>query len=133
VVSEAKNALVVFHEHGHGLFCRWLRWGFRHVFVVVKCEGYWIALDGRAGLPELQVVAGADFDLIAHYRCQHGFTVLGLTAPRHRSRVPVLLATCVGATKRILGLRAFWILTPHQLYRYLKRYDAVSNAQAGVD
>ena len=113
------DALVVFHDHGYGRLRRFLRWGFRHVFIVVLREGYWIALDGRAGLPELRVVAGADFDLAGHYRRQHGFTVLPVRAPRLMPRSPVMLGTCVGAVKRVLGLRAPWIVTPYQLYRHL--------------
>lgn len=115
------DALVVFHDHGHGPFCRVLRWGFRHVFVAVLRDGYWIALDGRAGLPDLQVVAGTDFDLAGHYRRRHGFIVLALRAPGKAPRTPVMLGTCVGAAKRVLGLRAPWVVTPYQLYRHLKR------------
>lgn len=120
MVSPPVDALVVFHDHGHGMFRRWLRWGFRHVFVVVLREGYWIALDGRAGLPSLQVVAGQGFDLIGYYRRQHGFTVLGICAPRIRPRTPFVLGTCVGAAKRLLGIRSPWVLTPYQLYLHLK-------------
>lgn len=130
VVDPSIDALVVFHDHGHGLFRRWLRWGFRHVFVVLRQDGYWIAFDTRAGLPEMQVVAGADFDLIGYYRRRHGFTVLAIAAPRRRSPSPVMLASCVGAAKRVLGIRATRVLTPYQLYRRLKKN---AKAQARVD
>lgn len=130
MVDPPIDALVVFHDHGHGLFRRWLRWGFRHVFVVLRCDGYWIAFDTRAGLPVMQVAAGADFDLIGYYRRRHGFTVLAIAAPRRRSPSPVMLASCVGAAKRVLGIRAARILTPYQLYNCLKEN---AKAQARVD
>ncbi len=116
------KSLVVFHDYGHGVFRHWLRWGFRHVFVAVLHKGYWIVLDGRGGVPVLEVVAGADYDLAEFYRRVHGFTVLGLTAPRQQPRSPLMLGTCVGAAKRILGVHKYWIVTPYQLFRYLKRH-----------
>ena len=115
------DALVVFHDHGHGMFRNYLRWGFRHVFVVVLRKGYWVMLDGQAGVPLLGVEAGEDYDLAGYYRRKHGFTVLGVVAPKLPPRSPFMLGTCVGAVKRVLGVRAAWVLTPHQLYRYLKR------------
>lgn len=121
MVGNPIDTLVVFHDHGAFWFSKYLRWGFRHVFVVVLRNGYWVMLDGRAGLPELGVVAGVDYDLAGFYRREHGFTVLGMTAPRRRPRSPVMLGTCVGAVKRVMGIRAAWVLTPYQLYRYLKR------------
>lgn len=116
------KALAIFHDYGHGRFRKWLRWGFRHVFVAILHKGYWIVVDGRAGVPVVEVVAGADFDLAGFYRRQRGFTVIGLTAPRQQPFSPVMLGTCVGAVKRVLGIRRFWLLTPYQLYRHLKRY-----------
>ena len=115
------DALAIFHDHGYGPFRRWLRPGFRHVFVAVLRDGYWVTLDGRAGVPALQVVAGEGADLAGFYRRAHGFTVVALTAPRRPPRTPLMLGTCVGAAKRVLGIRAPWVLTPYQLYRHLKR------------
>ncbi len=119
-MSRSVDTLVVFHDHGHGFLRKCLRWGFRHVFVAVLNNGYWIVLDGQAGVPVLEVVAGADFDLAGYYRREHGFTVLGVTAPRDRPAWPLMFGTCVGAVKRVLGLRAPWVLTPYGLYRCLK-------------
>jgi hypothetical protein len=36
-------------------------------------------------------------------------------------RVPLMVTTCVGVVKAVLGIRAPWIITPLQLYRYLTR------------
>lgn len=119
--AQGGDALAVFHDHGYGPLRHLLRRGFRHVFVAVRRKGYWIVLDGCAGLPVLEVVAGADDDLAGFYRRTHGFTVIALDAPREFPRAPVMLATCVGAAKRVLGLRAPWVVTPYQLYCHLRR------------
>lgn len=42
-------------------------------------------------------------------------------APRAMMRGPM---TCVEFVKGVLGIRRPWILTPHQLYRYLRRTGA---------
>lgn len=127
-MKQRYDALVVFHDHGAFWFSKRLRWGFRHVFVVIRSNGYWVMLDGRDGVPVLQVVAGADYDLAGFYRREHGFTVLQVAAPRLRPHSPLMLGTCVGAVKRMLGLRAPWVLTPYQLFRYLKSTRAGSLA-----
>lgn len=35
--------------------------------------------------------------------------------------VPVGLKTCVSVTKAVLGVRAAWVITPRQLYRFLAK------------
>lgn len=35
-------------------------------------------------------------------------------------------ATCVSIVKACLGIRAWWVLTPYQLYKYLKKRYPVS-------
>jgi len=40
--------------------------------------------------------------------------------------IPRGLLTCVSGLKALLGVRAWWVITPNQLYRYLKRIGAES-------
>lgn len=40
--------------------------------------------------------------------------------------IPRGLLTCVSATKSLLGLRAWWVLSPLQLYAHLIRHGATS-------
>jgi len=117
---EAARALVVFHRYGAGASRRWLHRRYQHVFVALADEDHWITIDGRAGQPVFEVVAGIHCDLAGFYRAQ-GFDVVETIARHHHFRWPWITATCVGATKRILGLRAPWIVTPYQLCQYLKR------------
>lgn len=111
-------ALAVFHGHGNHALSRFLKPGFRHCFVAVLAGGYWIVVDGRMGTPELAVVASAGFDLAGFYRAE-GFTVVETRVRRRSPATPLMLATCVGAAKRLLGLRAPGLVTPWQLYRHL--------------
>tara|TARA_R110002110_G_scaffold114362_3_gene283668 strand:- start:2775 stop:3128 length:354 start_codon:yes stop_codon:yes gene_type:complete len=115
------RALVVFHGRGEGVFARFLDPGFRHCFVCVldPRSRIWIRLDGRAGLPELRADAAADFALAGFFRAS-GFRVVELDILRPQPpRTPLMLGTCVGAVKRVIGLNAPFVLTPRQLFRRL--------------
>jgi hypothetical protein len=109
--------LVVFHDNGAHLLDPILKKGFKHCFVVVDDGTYMIVVDGQMGLPHLQVIAGSDFDLKNFY-VNEGFIVV--EAPEGKAiRVPLVLSNCVGMAKTILGIRAWWVITPHQLYQRL--------------
>ncbi len=115
------RALAVFHGRGAGPLARLLAPGFRHCFVCIEdANGIWIRCDGRAGLPDIRAEAPGGFDLGAFYRDQ-GFAVVEIAHGQRRPpRMPLMLGTCVGAAKRILGLRAPFVLTPRQLHRKLR-------------
>jgi hypothetical protein len=116
------RALVVFHGHGGAWWNRWCRAGFRHCFIVLDDGACWIALDGTLGRARLKVMAASDFDLAGYYRAQ-GFTVVAAAARDGPPFWPLILATCVGAIKRILVIRAPWVLSPHQLFVFLQSTD----------
>ena len=120
------DALVVFHGHGDHWLSRLLRPGFRHVFCAIDDGRYWIAIDGKMGVPEIKVVAGADYDLESFYLDQ-GFTVLATTMGRYPPPGPIAIANCVGMVKAVLALSAPLAVTPYGLYRRLTRRMARSN------
>lgn len=124
------RALVVFHGLGTGAFARLLAPGFGHCFVALDDGRYWIVVDGRNGVPEVKVAAAAIFDLAAFYR-QCGFTVVATESAARAPHQPLMLGTCVGAAKRLLGLRAPHVVTPHQLWRHLNGSDAVLRRDLG--
>lgn len=115
----AATGLVVFHNHGNHWLDPWLKRGFRHCFCAIEDDkGYWIIIDGRAGVPVVEVVAGDGFDLKGFYE-DLGYQVLVV----RRGVTPgtsFVLTNCVGMVKAVLGLRAFGAVTPYQLYRRLQ-------------
>ncbi len=114
------RAICVFHDEGGGRLRPLLRPGFRHCFCAMRSGAYWIVVDGRKGLPAIEVVAGADTDLAAFYR-EVGYAVAEVAAARYPPRQPVAFATCVGVAKRLLGVRAPFVLTPYRLWKHLTR------------
>ncbi len=115
-------ALVVFVGHAE---CRWLgclRAGFRHCFVALRDGSTWLACDPLLDRIELSVLpVPADFDLAGFY-VGRGHTVLcGLTKPGlPRRSFGIAPLTCVAVVKRLLGVRAPWVLTPWQLCQHLR-------------
>lgn len=112
------NALAVFHGHGNHWLDPVLKPGFRHVMAAVREENYWVLIDPRAGTPAVTVVANADYDLARFYR-DLGYSVVETKRRDTRPKIPWMLNNCVGAVKAVLGLRAPFVLTPHQLWRKL--------------
>ena len=108
-------SLVIFHDHGAHMLDPFLKEGFRHCFCVIDDGHYQISIDGRAGLPHVEVVAASCFDLREFY-AKEGFTVVEVdrgTPPR----LPLTLTNCVGLVKAVLGIQAFGVVTPYQLYK----------------
>jgi hypothetical protein len=115
-------ALVVFVSHAE---CRWLRVlraGFRHCFVVLRDGSAWLACDPLRDRIELAVLPVPErFDLPGFYANRGHTVLLGATRPDlPRDGFGIAPLTCVSVAKRLLGVRAAWILTPWQLYRHLR-------------
>jgi hypothetical protein len=116
------RALVVF---GGGSGVRWLRWlkpGFRHCFVAVDDGIEWLTVDSLLHRLEIRASGLASaFDLAAEYRRRALAVIEVVPAPVPLRRAPLGLFTCVETAKRLLGIRARWILTPWQLHGWLRR------------
>jgi hypothetical protein len=118
----AQLALVVFVDHSDCRWLRHLRTGFRHCFVALRERGVWLTCDPLKDRIELSLLPiPADFDLARFYAdCGHT-VLLGQTRPDlPRRAFAIAPLTCVTIAKRLLGVRAPWLLTPWQLCRHLK-------------
>ena len=115
-------ALVVFVNRADSLWLRGLRPGFRHCFVALRDEGTWLACDALKDRLELSVLPiSPEFNLASFYAKRGHTVLLGTTRP-NLPRRPLAVAplTCVTIAKRLLGVRAPWVVTPWQLCRHLK-------------
>ena len=114
------NPLAVFHDHGNHILDPILKKGFRHCFCAIPNGEYWIVVDGQAGLPRIEVIAGTGYDLATFYR-DEGFSVIEVKT-RKPIITPLIFSNCVGMVKVCLGIRSS-ALTPFQLYKYLRGRD----------
>ena len=123
------RALVVFGGRTDVKWLRWLRPGFRHCFVALDDGAAWLTVDPL--LHRLEVRASglpSSFDLASEYR-RMDLAVLEMAPhPVPLRRAPLGLFTCVETVKRLLGIRAPWVITPWQLYRFIARRNQASAA-----
>lgn len=117
---DGKQIWVVFSNDTDIGVLKLLRHGFRHCFALMQQDGRWIIVDPRSNQTDVQLLSHPrDFNF-PRYFMEQGKTVLKIDrmdAPASiLSPFPV---SCVDTIKRIIGLHAWWVITPHQLYRTL--------------
>lgn len=105
-------------EPDAAFWTRWLHPDFAHVEIWRSIgEDMYLTLEPFHDYLAIGLAEGLPADAI----CQR------VTARRRRGTplVPVGVKTCVSVVKAALGLRAAWILTPKQLYEYIKNKKGV--------
>ena len=120
--ARPRLALVVFAGHAESRWLRGLRAGFRHCFVVVREETAWLVCEPLKDRLELTLLpVPPRFELQSFYAMRGHTVLLGPTRPDlPRCGLAPAPLTCVTIAKRLLGVRAPWVMTPWQLYRHLK-------------
>ncbi len=120
--SERKGgALVVFSGRADFVALRFLKKDFRHCFALLPRGGGWVLYNPLSHQTDIAVHGAVTVkDLASWYRKQ-GYRVVECCERKAPPRLaPLRPYTCVEAVKRVLGIHNGWILTPWQLYRYLK-------------
>ncbi len=117
-----RYALVVFTDATELWWLRLLRRGFRHCFVALSMPSGWVVVDPLSHRTSVAYFPGSqEFDLAGWYR-QHGMAVVAVeNHSPYRRCAPPLPYSCVESVKRILGIRAAFVLTPWQLYCHLNK------------
>lgn len=121
--SLGKFYLVYQQKENFHWWGRLLKRGYKHVFAVHFDGLFWIKTDFLLGWTDISVLCYDYKDSI--HDITEGQEVVIQYVERWRKpryRVPFLFApwTCVEAMKSLLGIRAWWVLTPYQLYKYLR-------------
>ncbi len=125
------RALVVFSGSTGVRWLRWLKPGYRHCFVAVDDGIEWLTVDPL--LHRLEIRASglpSAFDLAAEYRRLALDVIDVVPAAVPVRRAPLGLFTCVETVKRLLGIRARWVLTPWQLRRWLLAASAAARPRS---
>lgn len=113
---------VVFSDQTDVRLLKCLRRGFRHCYVLLRMGGIWICID-----PLLHKTEVMRIDLPEDFTLQQWLESQGdkvIRAKREEASPRILLPmpiSCVESVKRILGLQRLTLITPWQLYKYLKR------------
>jgi hypothetical protein len=117
-----QKAWVVFSGQTEISWLRFLKPGFRHCYVLLNDGERWTSVDPLSHVMEVSTHhhVPADFDLPGWLESRGNRVV---QAPLRRDitkPAPFMLFTCVEAVKRILGVHSRGVITPWQLYRYLR-------------
>tara|TARA_B100001179_G_C18564594_1_gene392178 strand:+ start:564 stop:986 length:423 start_codon:yes stop_codon:yes gene_type:complete len=117
---------VVFSGHSELKILHFLKKGFRHCFVVLNDGKNWITFDPLSHHTEIVVQKlPFSFDLIGWLTAKD-YKILPANPNYKRTKpAPLMLFTCVEAVKRVLGIHDRYIITPYQLYKFLKQNNQI--------
>ena len=120
-VRPARRALVVFEDRNDARLLRLLRPGFRHCFCLTGEGLRWTLCDPLKSRLAVANADGASAAELAQHLAGVGRTILyGVVGePAPGGPLGLRPLTCVEIVKRLLGVSASGVLTPHQLYRSL--------------
>jgi len=86
---------------------------------------FWIKMDFLLGWTDIGVLPYHDNATIYEITAKHNVIVQYVEAwrkPRYRVRSIFAPWTCVEAMKSLLGIRAWWVITPYQLFKYCEAH-----------
>jgi hypothetical protein len=124
---ERVPAIVLFAGSTQLKWLRFLKPGFRHCLIAVRLGNAWVIIDPLSHKTALNVVEGFSADELSGWYESQGLKAVRTFVREAPPKVaPMAPATCVEAVKRILGIHAWSIMTPRQLYDYLTAFRNVS-------
>lgn len=113
---------VVFTGKTDIVWLHFLKPGFRHCYALLNDGKKWMSIDPLSSYTDIQIYhhIAPSFDLPSWLSNQGHKVIQSRISKSKIKSMPPMIFTCVEAVKRILGVRNFKILTPWQLYKYLK-------------
>jgi hypothetical protein len=119
-----KIAVVAFADADRPRWLRGLAKGFRHCFALVRTSGRWVLIDPMSHWTDVALLAEAAdgasaADLVRTLEARGIKAIACAVAEPERRASPLAPYTCVEAVKRVLGIRAPFVWTPRQLFRFL--------------
>lgn len=123
LIGLSKTSLYLIYEDK--IPCMWwqkfLKKGYKHVFAIRFDGFFWIKTDLTIGFMDSEVLPVYDRATIKTVLKGHNATYQYVETWR-KTRYRSLFApwSCVEAMKALLGIRAWWVLTPYQLYKYIE-------------
>lgn len=98
---------------------RFLKPGFRHCLVLIEGRDGWRLINPLAEELLTRKVAPMPVEDLCDFYRQQGFTVV--TGTTSGVKIRRTAGNCVKAAKRLIGIRAWHVQTPHQLYTYVRK------------
>jgi hypothetical protein len=114
------DATLVYYQSPGQIECYWkfLRHPHWHVAVIIHTSAGDILIDPRMPYISVDVVTGLLDERFPGVLRQRVSRSIHLGDPPWAGITP---GTCVTIAKALLGIRAWWVLTPYQLFRYVEK------------
>ena len=127
---ETQTAWVIFTGKTDLPWLKMLKKGFRHCFLVMNDGQRWISLDPLATYIDIKIHhhIAPEFDLPTWLDAQGYCVVQSEIECNHIKPAPLMIFSCVTFIKRALGIHKRFILTPWQLYQFLKTKKSKLNS-----
>ncbi len=113
---------VVFSDHADLPYLKILKRGFRHCFVLMNNGENWLVIDPMSHYLDFSILpVDVNYDL-PDLIAQEGLCIMPAYPNRKIKKIaPWAFLTCVEIVKRFLGIHHRFIITPWQLYRFLRQ------------
>ena len=119
-LEKGSTAWIVFSNDTDIRMLHLFRRGFRHCFMMMQQNDRWILVDPRSNKTDVYLLPHPKSFNFPRYYTEQGKTVIKIPVIHTPSKIlspfPV---SCVETLKRMIGLHAWWVMTPYQLYKYL--------------
>lgn len=116
----SSTAWIIFSNDTDIRLLKMFRQGFRHCFMMMQQDDRWVLIDPRSNKTDVQILLHPKSFNFPRYYVEQGKTVLKIpmiaTPQKIMSPFPV---SCVETLKRMIGLHAWFVFTPYQLYKKL--------------
>ena len=120
---KGQKAWIVFSGQADLFWLKCLKPGFRHCSVLLNDGVHWITLDPLSNYTDVVVHnVPLEFDLPL-WLGDRGHILVEAHIDHPSKPAPWMLFSCVEAVKRVLGVHSRFLVTPWQLYCYLKKQD----------
>lgn len=99
--------------------CNFIKKDFGHCYVVEKTRDGWFIFDPTPnGLKSHVVKTHIFLPKFIKKRTHH----IMIECSKTLNKEKFLITDCVGMCKYFLGIKAWWIITPWQLYKYVRKH-----------
>ncbi len=113
---------IVFTSSKHNNWMvRWQSKPFQHVYAVKKSPGghFWIKVDAAASHTNIDLLPVSEYPHVRMLTDEYDVILPVKAVIEARDRWTLCVFNCVEVVKSLLGIRAFWVFTPRQLYKYI--------------
>jgi hypothetical protein len=120
--DKTRQAYVVFTGKTDIWFLKFLKKGFRHCFIILEDQEHWVTFDPLSSHTEIEIIAKNKNMFLPDWLISQKFKVIEAKFNDVQNiKSPMALMNCVESVKRILGIHSYSIVTPYQLFKYLKQ------------